>query len=229
MDARGRQSAQLPTVPSTRASTVFVDYWVIPYGIPTDHLTDNGLQFVSKFFAVVTVLLGIEHVMTTASCPRPAPKWQCSAKHSSPASDTMVQISRLAGISICNRSHTHLMCRYTDWQTQSHSACSFFVSHSPRPLEARPAQCQMKWRNCNCCKVSAVDLYAAAGRPMQANGGKHSDWLRTILVKLRQNSPTHAKFLPYITCLCWQTTDPSEYISTHADRAITEISAEGRP
>lgn len=55
----------LTTVTSTSAATVFVDSWAISNGILTYFLTNNGPQFVSKFFAFVTASLGIKHLTTT--------------------------------------------------------------------------------------------------------------------------------------------------------------------
>lgn len=45
------------TVTLTGAATVVIDNCVIPYGIPTYVLTDNGPHFISKFFAAVNVHL----------------------------------------------------------------------------------------------------------------------------------------------------------------------------
>lgn len=57
------------TLTPTNAATVFVDNWVIPYGILTYSLTDNGPYFVSKLFRVVTACLGVKHLITTAYHP----------------------------------------------------------------------------------------------------------------------------------------------------------------
>lgn len=37
----------------------FIDYWIVPFGIPTYLLTDNGPQFVSKFYALAYGHLGV--------------------------------------------------------------------------------------------------------------------------------------------------------------------------
>lgn len=65
------RSRLIRTVPSAIAKTILVDSWVILSGIPTDSLTDNGLQFVSMCFTDVNVRLGIKHLITAAHHPRP--------------------------------------------------------------------------------------------------------------------------------------------------------------
>lgn len=57
-------------VTSMNAATVFVDDLVIPCEIPTCLLTDNEPQFVSKFFAAITVLLGVKQLTATAYIPQ---------------------------------------------------------------------------------------------------------------------------------------------------------------
>lgn len=41
---------------------VFIDYWLILYGIPMYLQTDTGTQIVSQFFAVVCAPLGAKHL-----------------------------------------------------------------------------------------------------------------------------------------------------------------------
>ena len=59
-------------VPDQTASTVaqaFVDRWICVFGMPFTILTDNGSAFTSKFFGVLTQVLGVKHVFTTAYRP----------------------------------------------------------------------------------------------------------------------------------------------------------------
>jgi hypothetical protein len=46
-----------------------MDRWVAYYGIPVTVLTDNGSAFVSKFFRVLTNILGVKQVFTSAYRP----------------------------------------------------------------------------------------------------------------------------------------------------------------
>lgn len=55
---KNRFSKLTRTIPlkQTTAPTIaqaFIDMWVMPYGMTNYVLTDNGSQFVSKFFAAV--------------------------------------------------------------------------------------------------------------------------------------------------------------------------------
>lgn len=57
---------------STKTAAVaeaFLQNWVYAYGIPKYILTDNGPQFTSKLFEYVSVVLGIDHLRTTAYHP----------------------------------------------------------------------------------------------------------------------------------------------------------------
>jgi transposase InsO family protein len=59
-------------MPDQTASTVareFVDRWVSLFGIPITVLTDNGPCFASKFFKVLTHILGVKHVFASAYRP----------------------------------------------------------------------------------------------------------------------------------------------------------------
>lgn len=58
------------TVASRSAATVFVDNWVLSYGMMTHLPTDKGLQFESKFLAAVTACLGFKHLTTTVYYPQ---------------------------------------------------------------------------------------------------------------------------------------------------------------
>lgn len=59
------RAISVTAVSSTNATTIFIYIWVIQYGISACLLTEKGLQFVSKFFAAVTMHLGISHLKTT--------------------------------------------------------------------------------------------------------------------------------------------------------------------
>jgi transposase InsO family protein len=59
-------------VPDQTAFTcakAFVDRWICYYGAPLVLLTDNGSNFASKFFSVLTHILGIKHVFTSPYRP----------------------------------------------------------------------------------------------------------------------------------------------------------------
>lgn len=81
-------------VTSTSVATVFVDNLVLPYGIQTYSLTDNGLQFVSKLFAAVTTRLEIKQLTTTAYHPRPTEKLEDITEQSSHTAGTTSQSTR---------------------------------------------------------------------------------------------------------------------------------------
>lgn len=51
---------------ATHIAIFFLDHWMIPIGIKSYLLTENGPQFVSKFFASVCGNLRVKHLMTTA-------------------------------------------------------------------------------------------------------------------------------------------------------------------
>ncbi|CAN8061912.1 unnamed protein product [Agarophyton chilense] len=72
-------AACLPNLPAlyplgkttaTDVATAFLSHWVYPYDMPLYLLTDNGSQFVSKFFSHVCDTLGIKHATTTAYHPQ---------------------------------------------------------------------------------------------------------------------------------------------------------------
>lgn len=59
-------------MPDQTASTVaraLVDRWIAVFGIPITLLSDNGPCFASKFFQVLTKVLGVKHVFTSAYRP----------------------------------------------------------------------------------------------------------------------------------------------------------------
>jgi len=65
--------AQVTPLSSTTAPAVanaFIEHWVIPYGLPAFLLSDNGPQFVGKFFEAICLTLKVKHVATTAYHPQ---------------------------------------------------------------------------------------------------------------------------------------------------------------
>ena len=46
-----------------------MDRWICVFGMPFTILTDNGSAFTSKFFGVITQVLGVKHVFATAYRP----------------------------------------------------------------------------------------------------------------------------------------------------------------
>lgn len=48
----------------------FLDHWVFAYGAPKYVLTNNGPQFVAKFFDAICTMIGITHFCTTAYHPQ---------------------------------------------------------------------------------------------------------------------------------------------------------------
>ncbi|CAN8067637.1 unnamed protein product [Agarophyton chilense] len=63
---------EVPLRPTTApvVARTFLENWAYPYGIPNYLLTDNGPQFVSKFFEEICRALGTKHVTTTAYHPQ---------------------------------------------------------------------------------------------------------------------------------------------------------------
>lgn len=55
-----------PKTTSTHFANIFLHHWIVPYGIPSFLLTDNGTQFVFKFFADLCGFFGVRHLATTA-------------------------------------------------------------------------------------------------------------------------------------------------------------------
>ena len=56
----------LATTTASVVAETFLDHWVYPYGMPNYLLTDNGTQFVSKFFETISSCHGIKHLTKTA-------------------------------------------------------------------------------------------------------------------------------------------------------------------
>ena len=70
---RFSKMARVVPLKSTKAPYVadaFIEHWVIPYGLPRKLLSDNGPQFVGKFFQAMCTLLGTKHLPTTAYHPQ---------------------------------------------------------------------------------------------------------------------------------------------------------------
>jgi transposase InsO family protein len=56
----------VPNITTETLARAFVLDWVAVYAIPLLLLTDNGTQFISKFFHTVCRLLGVKQLLTTA-------------------------------------------------------------------------------------------------------------------------------------------------------------------
>lgn len=54
----------------TGIETIFLDNWVMTYGIPSYVLTDNGLQFLKKLVTTLCLLLGVKRLTRTANPPQ---------------------------------------------------------------------------------------------------------------------------------------------------------------
>jgi transposase InsO family protein len=63
------RSVPLKTITTEEVSKAFIKEWYCIYGAPSFLLSDNGTQFVSKFFQSVCRLLGVRQVFTTAYHP----------------------------------------------------------------------------------------------------------------------------------------------------------------
>jgi Integrase core domain len=59
----------VPNITTETLARAFVLDWVAVYGIPLLLLTDNGTQFIYKFFQTVCRLLGVKQLFTTANHP----------------------------------------------------------------------------------------------------------------------------------------------------------------
>ena len=60
----------LKATKATDIAMAFLDTWVYVYGAPKFLLTDNGPQFVAKFFETICSMLGVRHFTTTAYHPQ---------------------------------------------------------------------------------------------------------------------------------------------------------------
>jgi transposase InsO family protein len=59
----------VPNITTETLARAFVLDWVAVYGITLHLLTDNGTQFISKFFQTVYRLLGVKQLFTIAYHP----------------------------------------------------------------------------------------------------------------------------------------------------------------
>lgn len=60
----------MPRVTAPLVTTVLLEYWIVPCGIPNTIVTDNGPQIVSKFFAILYASLGAKLMTTTEYHPQ---------------------------------------------------------------------------------------------------------------------------------------------------------------
>lgn len=58
----------MPETTVTQLVNIFIDYWVIPYGISNLRLEDIGPHFACKFVAIIYTFFSIWHVTTTTYC-----------------------------------------------------------------------------------------------------------------------------------------------------------------
>lgn len=56
-------------ITTTQVANIFLNHWVIPYGIPETVLPDNGQRFVSKAFTSMRAYLGVKKVSAPAYHP----------------------------------------------------------------------------------------------------------------------------------------------------------------
>jgi hypothetical protein len=63
------QTVALPSQTKEVTSRVLVERWVAVYGIPEVILTDNGSNFASRFFKIVTTILGIHQCSPHPTIP----------------------------------------------------------------------------------------------------------------------------------------------------------------
>lgn len=54
---------------ATRVANNFLDHWTVLFRTPSCRLTDNGQQFVRKFFVTICGYLGVKHLTITAYNP----------------------------------------------------------------------------------------------------------------------------------------------------------------
>lgn len=71
----GSYSKQTQAVPTSRTTApqvanMFMDQWLVPYSTLLYLLTDNGAQYVSRFFATVYAQFGVKHLATKAGHSR---------------------------------------------------------------------------------------------------------------------------------------------------------------
>jgi transposase InsO family protein len=142
----------------------FMDRWVAYYGIPVTVLTDNGSAFVSKFFRVLTNIIGVKQVFTSAYRP-----------------STSGQVERWNPTLVDALTH---MATERDWDLHLETACLSYNSlvHSStgyapielsstrepspsvwtRQVTLDPRHSESKIRYCNALLARAARLCAAA-------------------------------------------------------------------
>lgn len=130
----------MTAVPSTSAVTVLAGNCVITHGIPTDLLTDNGLQLQSNFFAALTEYLGMKHLTTTAYHPGPTDKRKGSTEQLLSVCNTTQQRIRPTGTSMCNCLDMHTTNRYPDRRARRHSTGCCLVSYLALSLQTQPVE-----------------------------------------------------------------------------------------
>lgn len=67
-DGYSKRTTALPHSKTTafHVSSLFLQYWVLPHGIPSDLLTSIGHQFASKLFAPILTYQVLKQLTTTA-------------------------------------------------------------------------------------------------------------------------------------------------------------------
>jgi hypothetical protein len=60
------KTVALPVQTASVLARAFVDRWICVYGIPVTLVTDNRTQFTITFLAIVTKLLSVHHIFTSA-------------------------------------------------------------------------------------------------------------------------------------------------------------------
>jgi transposase InsO family protein len=81
----------LPDQTASTVSQAVVDRWLVYYGVPLVILSDNGSNFASKFFGVMTQMPGIKHVYTSAY--RPSTNGQVE-RFNATLADTLVVLTK---------------------------------------------------------------------------------------------------------------------------------------
>lgn len=72
MDRYSKLTRAIPTSKTTvsRLANLFLDHWIVPFGVPTYLLTDYVPKFGSKSFQSVSRKLGIKHLSATSYHPQ---------------------------------------------------------------------------------------------------------------------------------------------------------------
>lgn len=64
---RSRDTAKTTAL---QAANMFLDHWVMPYGIQSFLFTDNGPEFLNKLFTTFCIVLDLKRLITTAYHPQ---------------------------------------------------------------------------------------------------------------------------------------------------------------